>query len=108
MANEKIHEYVDQLDEFGLANNKASFDADALINGVWTSVQVSQDAIRRYVAYGPNSNGQYTGLALPTLTNNEILAIPNPNVGTVVYNLDHDTICFYASNGWQRLNHQPM
>lgn len=108
MANEKIHEYVQDADGQMLASGKNFFDADLQINSLWTSVKVSVHAIREVIILGVDSNGVQNGMLLANLSTNEILAIPNPQIGNVVFNTTHDTICFYASNGWQRLNHQPM
>ena len=108
MANEKIHEYIQDADGQMLASGKNFFDADLQINSLWTSVKVSVHAIREVIILGVDSNGVQNGMLLATLTSNEILAIPNPQIGHLVFNTDHNTLCFYSALGWRRVNNQPM
>lgn len=48
------------------------------------------------------------GILIPRLTTTQINAITNLTTGVIVYNTTLETICFYTTAGWQKVNSSNM
>lgn len=104
MANEKIHEYVDECTGDNLIKDRVVFDTDVLENGQWVSKQCPQSNIFN-VMMGTQDD---SGLQIGKYTTAQINAIPNPIEPNIVYNTTIHAICFFDGNGWRKISHSAM
>lgn len=104
MANEKIHEYIDECTQNDLRNERVVFDVEVLTPSGWLSKQCPQSNILD-VIIGSDTD---TGLVLLKLTTAQILAIPSPTIGGLIYNTTINHVVYWTGLDWHKMNSSNM